>query len=433
MFMGDIMTLCTKSFSKLFSELEDCNEDEQKVKIEEMNGLMNEMEEDEFFSVFNKQLFDRMNILIDKKKIATKDSVLMLKHIGYRKELKSIWMCNFENSLLCERIEKMIVDEDMKKEENDEKLHIDACECYLFLNNTFSNEHLSICIPCLLKVASDKEKNKEALKEVEMALLALSGISDNHIICHELYLNEIAEILIYHQHHSNLTRLAYQSAWRFLLNRLVDDESSEEIIVSKLHFIDEATKELEELAKNVSGKRNEEERRRQEMIEYDIIKRWIIVFDHLFMNFKSWNVEYAGLVRCLAGLIKPLRDNKQETSNLLIYLFYVIAQDQIVSVDELQKEGVIDQILEEINQKTINKTAVRNCLKIFSEISRGLKGELDNETKKAERNFIKMKIIEKMEEKGFEDIIMSLNDITQNTDGRNFELPFNYIDYFVFV
>eukprot|EP00770_Monocercomonoides_exilis_P002805 MONOS_2787.1-p1 / transcript=MONOS_2787.1 / gene=MONOS_2787 / organism=Monocercomonoides_exilis_PA203 / gene_product=unspecified product / transcript_product=unspecified product / location=Mono_scaffold00060:3828-4299(+) / protein_length=111 / sequence_SO=supercontig / SO=protein_coding / is_pseudo=false len=104
----------------------------------------------------------------------------------------------------------MIFEEEEKKEEKDEKLLVDLCECNLLLGSIFSSKLISICVPCLLKVASDKEENEEAQKEVEMALLALNNIGFCKVE-QELFLDKITEIIKYLQEHRNLTRLAYQS------------------------------------------------------------------------------------------------------------------------------------------------------------------------------------------------------------------------------
>ncbi|KAH7826221.1 uncharacterized protein MONOS_8319 [Monocercomonoides exilis] len=147
----------------------------------------------------------------------------------------------------------MIFEEEKKKEEKDDYLLVDLCESFVLLNDEFtSTEFLSICVPCLLKVALRKEEIEEVQKEVEMALLALSSIRDNDIE-KELFLDDMTEIMKYHQEHRNLTRLAYQSAWQFLINRLFTDKRLEDMIVNELHFGREASRELEELSKSISS------------------------------------------------------------------------------------------------------------------------------------------------------------------------------------
>ncbi|KAH7814792.1 uncharacterized protein MONOS_18398 [Monocercomonoides exilis] len=84
-----------------------------------------------------------------------------------------------------------MIEEDKKKEEKNEKLLVDVCECYLTLDYDLSSELLSICVSCLLKAASKKEESEETRKEVEMALLALNSIGRYEYFAQELYLNEI--------------------------------------------------------------------------------------------------------------------------------------------------------------------------------------------------------------------------------------------------
>ncbi|KAH7829798.1 uncharacterized protein MONOS_3341 [Monocercomonoides exilis] len=143
-------------------------------------------------------------------------------------------------------MKEMIIDENEKKKEVNEKILTDLCESYLLLNRWPSSEMDSIIVPCLLKVASKKDETEEAQKEVEIALLALGNIG----FWEKLYLNEITDIIKYHQEHQNLTRLAYQSAWGILIYGFTKVDSLEEVIVNELHFVREATRELEELTKN---------------------------------------------------------------------------------------------------------------------------------------------------------------------------------------
>eukprot|EP00770_Monocercomonoides_exilis_P008692 MONOS_8649.1-p1 / transcript=MONOS_8649.1 / gene=MONOS_8649 / organism=Monocercomonoides_exilis_PA203 / gene_product=unspecified product / transcript_product=unspecified product / location=Mono_scaffold00331:33808-34290(+) / protein_length=137 / sequence_SO=supercontig / SO=protein_coding / is_pseudo=false len=130
---------------------------EQKQKIEEMNGMMDKMDENELRCVLTNE------------------------KMGYLNALKSIYSSFFEKSSLVERFERLVIEEEKKNEEKkneekNEKLLIDLCECYLFLIEFFSSESISISVSCLLVVALKKEENEETQKEVEMALLALSRI-----------------------------------------------------------------------------------------------------------------------------------------------------------------------------------------------------------------------------------------------------------------
>ncbi|KAH7818422.1 uncharacterized protein MONOS_8793 [Monocercomonoides exilis] len=168
----------------------------------------------------------------------------------------------------------MIIEEELKKEEKNEKLLVDLFECFILLNFCFPLNSLSICVPCLLKSSSNKEENKEAQTEVEVALLALSGAGYCKLD-KELFLDEIKEIIEYHQEHHNLTRIAYQSAWEFLIKRIIFENSLEEIIVNELHFAREAAKELEELSKCVDGKRKEGWKGGKETKEELLLMKWI--------------------------------------------------------------------------------------------------------------------------------------------------------------
>ncbi|KAH7819016.1 uncharacterized protein MONOS_13270 [Monocercomonoides exilis] len=179
-FEDEILTTArTEQFSKLFCEVERCREVEQMQKIEEMNGLIDEMEKKEFKSVFTEELFDKIHQMIGEKTLSWGNAILLLKHAGFCKVLKKIPFYSFDYSSLSKRMKEMIIDEnEKKKEEKNEKRLIDLCECYLLLNRWPSSEMDSIIVPCLLKVALKKDETDEAQKEVEMALLALGNIGN---------------------------------------------------------------------------------------------------------------------------------------------------------------------------------------------------------------------------------------------------------------
>ncbi|KAH7827994.1 uncharacterized protein MONOS_17235 [Monocercomonoides exilis] len=217
-----LTTARTKKFSKLFRELERCREDKQKRKIEELNRLIDEMNEIEFRSIFTEELFNKIHQMIEEKKMRMEIAIILIKHVGYCKALKRFSLFSFDNSLLRERMREMMIDENEKKKEINEKILTDLCECYLLLNRWFSSEMDSICVPCLLKETGKKEENEVIQKEVEMVLLALSCTYKYDNVSKELYLNEIKTIIEYHQEHHNLTRLAYQSAWREVAGELED-------------------------------------------------------------------------------------------------------------------------------------------------------------------------------------------------------------------
>ncbi|KAH7819640.1 uncharacterized protein MONOS_7032 [Monocercomonoides exilis] len=165
----------TEKFSEKLDELEHCDDDGQKQKIEEINEMILEMTKEEFKSVFTEELFNKMLKMIEEEKIPVENTVLLLKHIGYCKVLSDVWINEYHRLLFAVRFEKMIAEEnEKKKEEKNEKLLVDFYECFLLLSLGFSTDLLSICVPFLLKVALNKEETDEAQKEVEMALLALS-------------------------------------------------------------------------------------------------------------------------------------------------------------------------------------------------------------------------------------------------------------------
>ncbi|KAH7814981.1 uncharacterized protein MONOS_9236 [Monocercomonoides exilis] len=171
-----------EKFSKLFEELKSCSVSEQKEKIEEMNRLIDEMDKEELYSTFTIDMFNKIDQMIEEDKLKMGNAILLLKHMGYRNALLNIKNYGFFFSSLNERFEKMIDDEEKKKEKRNENLLTELCECYLLLSyDLVSEDCASVCVPCLLKAALKKEENEEAQKEVEMALLALSRIDERYV------------------------------------------------------------------------------------------------------------------------------------------------------------------------------------------------------------------------------------------------------------
>eukprot|EP00770_Monocercomonoides_exilis_P005496 MONOS_5468.1-p1 / transcript=MONOS_5468.1 / gene=MONOS_5468 / organism=Monocercomonoides_exilis_PA203 / gene_product=unspecified product / transcript_product=unspecified product / location=Mono_scaffold00159:48287-52104(-) / protein_length=966 / sequence_SO=supercontig / SO=protein_coding / is_pseudo=false len=300
-------------FSKLLFELGNYNEDEQKVKIEEMNKLIAKM---------------------------------------YKKELDCFY--SFDESQLNKRIRKMIVDEEKKKEEVNEKFLVDLCECYLLHKDCYISEKLqNICIPRHLKIALNKEESEDAQKEKETALIALSNIDKHQEINKKLYQNCAIEIIKYHQEHHNLTRLAYQSIWQFYTNRQHKERELEEIIVNELHFFREASREMEELAKCVDWGKTEKELEKTK--EVQIILKWIQMIKRLTWNSRTWKDEFSELICCNVCLSRAARENESEIFEECSSLLLDITRTKNVDIDCLLKKGVIDLFLEEFLRPTLNK------------------------------------------------------------------------------
>ncbi|KAH7828491.1 uncharacterized protein MONOS_13196 [Monocercomonoides exilis] len=258
--------------------------------------------------------------MIDEKKINIGNIILLLKHIGYCKTLKRTSNSNFEHSSLGKRFEEMIVEEYKKKEERDERLLADLCECYLLLNGRVSLELLSICASCILKVALNKEENEKVQKEVEMALLA-----------------------------SNC--FGYHSAWKFLIDRLLNDRYLEEVFVNELHFVREARSELDELSKCIDWKAKEEGGGRKEKKEMDIILGWLQILEFFFSLCQLWNEEFAELVSSIVQVFRAAKDNYGEINDQCVHLL-ILTEDKR-GVKDLLNGGAVDAFMEEIIQSTL--------------------------------------------------------------------------------
>eukprot|EP00770_Monocercomonoides_exilis_P012717 MONOS_12660.1-p1 / transcript=MONOS_12660.1 / gene=MONOS_12660 / organism=Monocercomonoides_exilis_PA203 / gene_product=Uncharacterized protein Reut_A2532 / transcript_product=Uncharacterized protein Reut_A2532 / location=Mono_scaffold00716:694-1730(+) / protein_length=329 / sequence_SO=supercontig / SO=protein_coding / is_pseudo=false len=325
--------------------------------------------------------------------------------------------------------------EEEKKEEKNEKLLVDLCECYLLLGNQFNSELIFICVPCLLKAASKKEESEEAQKEAELALLALNNIAMWKFIEQKLYLKEIKEIIEYHQEHHNLTRLAYQSAWQFLMDRLNTDSSLEGVIVNELHFAREAASELEELMICADWKKKKE-MSKKEAKEVLIIRRWIQTLSHFFEFFRLWNKEFGGIFGIIVKVFRAARDNQREICDWCICSLRNAAKNRAVKVEDLLKGKAIDTVLEEIHRPTLNDGITNECLRFFMNISRRLKRKTDDEKEEARRKATKRKISEKMEEEGYEDAIISFYEILNFLNDLYFfsgKLSLDISDYFMII
>ncbi|KAH7821970.1 uncharacterized protein MONOS_17731 [Monocercomonoides exilis] len=423
----------TEKFYFLFHKLIKCIEAEQRNVIEEMKGVMEEMERKEYDSFFSTELFNELNETIEKQKMSLENTLVLLKHIGYCKVMKEIQNYSFDNSSLGKRFEKLILEEDRKKEREREKFFVDLCESYLFLRHYYcklSKEMTSICVSCLLKVALNKIETEETQKEVEMALLALGEISVDVHVEKELFLKDIEEIIKYHQEHRNLTQFAYQSAWQFLIIRFIFERSLEEVIVNELHFVREAARELEELSKRANWRRKAEETKR--MKEVIAIEKWIRTIKELFVYFGNWREECVELIHSLVTVCKSARENVRETFRNCISLFHDMASLTTVSTDCFTKGGVFGLILEEIQQSTLEDVVAWNCSIICYWQFRRLEEDEDCEIDEVERKTIKKEVFDRIEEEGYEDIITSFHETFEFFNNK-FYMSFstNIVDYFV--
>ncbi|KAH7828556.1 uncharacterized protein MONOS_4961 [Monocercomonoides exilis] len=422
----------TEKFSKLLHELEGCREDEQKQKIEEMNGLIDEMNKEEFKSVFTKELFDTIGKMIEKKTLTCGNAILLLKHVGYCIAIKNIWIYSSKTSSMDDRFEKMIAIENKKKsEEKDENLLTDLCECCVFLNGWISLESISICVPYLFKEASKKEENEETQKDVEIALLALSNIGFQNLE-QKVHLKEITEIIEHQQKHRNLSKLAFQSAWQFLIYRFYTNGFLEDTVVNELHFGREAAREQEELIRNVNWKKKEEKMNKEEANKVLIIRRWIGTISIYLLRCKLWNEEYVGLINSIVQEYQAAKDNYRGICNQCIYSLRNAAENRAVKVDDLLKGGAINTVLEEMQQRTLKDKMARENLHFFLSVSERLKEEKKDEKEEAERKKTKRKVFEWMEEEGYEDHIISFCEAIPFFSRKfHHSLSFDVSDYFV--
>eukprot|EP00770_Monocercomonoides_exilis_P009014 MONOS_8968.1-p1 / transcript=MONOS_8968.1 / gene=MONOS_8968 / organism=Monocercomonoides_exilis_PA203 / gene_product=unspecified product / transcript_product=unspecified product / location=Mono_scaffold00354:17211-18283(-) / protein_length=336 / sequence_SO=supercontig / SO=protein_coding / is_pseudo=false len=308
----------------------------------------------------------------------------------------------------------MICDEENKKEDKNYHLLIDLCECY-FLNRNVDDYHgidknlLYVCVPCFLKEALKKEEDEEARMEVEMALLALSNIGQLEFIEKELYLNEIMDIIKYHQKHRNLTHLAYQSAWEFLIDRLSHEEELKKEITDSLHFEREVVNELEELRKEMEQKNKEKDEK--EMKAEWVIRKWCYMLEKCFVCIEVKSEEIAKLIACVVRMCRTARECNEEVHKNSMLLMESMNRKKVASVDDFLEGGADEFVLEEVTQPSLKDIPVCHCLMFISMLLSRLNENSGIEKTDTGALLTKRKMFAKLEEEGYEDIVYCIHRI----------------------
>ncbi|KAH7817524.1 uncharacterized protein MONOS_4793 [Monocercomonoides exilis] len=247
----------------------------------------------------------------------------------------------------------------------------------------------------------------------------------------ELFLDEIKENIKYHQEHHNLTQLTYQSTMKFLIDRFFKDISLEDVIVNELHFIREASRKLDELTRCVDWKRKGDKREGKWEEEHALL-RWLLTLEHFLSVCFVPNEEYVGLIGSIMSVFQASKDKNKEISFWCLNSIEHAASKRTMKVDDLLTSGVVDISLEEIQQPTINDEMEFVFWGVFESISSRLKGKGGDGMEEAKRKVTKMEMFEKLEEEGYEDIVISFLEVFKFLDENNFNgLPFDISDYFV--
>ncbi|KAH7824935.1 uncharacterized protein MONOS_17464 [Monocercomonoides exilis] len=298
-----------------------------------------------------------------------------------------------------------MIEEGVMKE-NGKNTLIDLFECYLLLRNV----HISMlfpnfCVRILLREVLDNKESEEAKEKVEIALLALSKIEIMTKIEQERYVCEMKEIIRYHQEHHNLTHLAYQSAWQFLIYRLYKDESVEDVIVHELHFVKEATRELEELSERFDWKRKEKVSGEKDTKEADTLMRWPNILDVFFTKCNVWGEEYGMLIGSISKLFEATRRQKGRIGKQCLSFIVSITGRGTLELFETLKSNAVEIVLEEMRQSTMEDNLTNGCLRFLLKLKRIYNGNNKKECNKTEQIVKKRYEFERMEEEGYEDCI----------------------------
>ncbi|KAH7818538.1 uncharacterized protein MONOS_18673 [Monocercomonoides exilis] len=381
---------------------------ERKAKVEEMITLIIKMNGNELCSILDSDILNRINLMIETKNLSLENAISLIKQIGYCKVMKDIYNSSFCFSSLSEKFESLILMELKKKEERREKLLIDLCECcFMLFENEIKmrDELIPVCASCLMKVALCNDKSEGKQKETEIDLLALSCFPNNIKVNKIMYINEVKKIIHYHQEHHNLTQLAYQSAWQFLINRFFFESSLEYVIANELHFAREAVQELAELSKCVELKKNEKGEEEKKVTH--VIMRWLNVLNVFFSlrtsNGKSDCVE---VISCLVCTCRRMKKHKKTTADKCIHLFKSIMYKKRICIEDILSGGVISFFFEDVRGSTVNNDDTISCLEFFQFLTSWLKEFKQSENEEMQRKMLKRKAFSKLEEEGYEDIIL---------------------------
>eukprot|EP00770_Monocercomonoides_exilis_P012794 MONOS_12738.1-p1 / transcript=MONOS_12738.1 / gene=MONOS_12738 / organism=Monocercomonoides_exilis_PA203 / gene_product=unspecified product / transcript_product=unspecified product / location=Mono_scaffold00727:1869-3451(-) / protein_length=381 / sequence_SO=supercontig / SO=protein_coding / is_pseudo=false len=346
---------------KLFSELKQYKGDEQRQKIQEIYSFLVHNDYEVSKSATTGTTFEEIDEEMGKNNLCLENSIILLKGIGFCKLLKGVHFLGFIDCPLHDRFEKLLLEEENKKEEKNEKLMIGLCECFLAL---FENQHrvskdtVNICICCVMKVAMRKEEDEKTQKEVEMALLALGNV--RYFECEDgvKFFDKTEEIIKYHQEHHNLTRLAYQSAWHFIVWQTNNDEKMRRVIENELNFCKETERELEELLRCVDWIKKEKEKETDRVIEVHVIQRWLETINLYLSKRTLSGDEVNGLIESVVRLCRVAKNVHNETFEKGISIFQTMIISCLDNFDYLLRGGAIDFLFQELNQSTFDEVTL---------------------------------------------------------------------------
>eukprot|EP00770_Monocercomonoides_exilis_P012718 MONOS_12662.1-p1 / transcript=MONOS_12662.1 / gene=MONOS_12662 / organism=Monocercomonoides_exilis_PA203 / gene_product=unspecified product / transcript_product=unspecified product / location=Mono_scaffold00716:4992-6454(+) / protein_length=395 / sequence_SO=supercontig / SO=protein_coding / is_pseudo=false len=379
-----------EKYTEMLFQLRNYSAEEQTQRVGEMNSLMDQMGEDEMDNHASK-VFEEFCRMIEEKKVSLENTISLMKRVGYANIMKSIYA--------------------------------------IYLN--ISPEIIPVYVPCMLNAALKKEESEETRKEVEDALLALNYIEEAHFVRIELFQSKIKEIIMYHQEHRNLSHMGYRSAWHFYLNRLLDYSFLGDAIVNELHFVREAARELEELSRSVRMKQKEGKVISPEF-KYTV-NGWLETVLYYRQSGPRAKEDYVPLVQSMVCLRKAARGIENEMFGINSQTYELMALYIAGSVEDLLKGGVFEAVLEEMQRDFIENHKMHDCYKFFLAIQE-LKMRAEPTANEAQKKEIKMKLHEKLEEEGFEDIIIGNYEVNgQISKVYCPKISVNVVDYLVYI
>ncbi|KAH7824667.1 uncharacterized protein MONOS_17498 [Monocercomonoides exilis] len=237
---------------------------------------------------------------------------------------------------------------------------------------------LQICVPYLLKIALRKDESKEAQKEVEMALLALSNAGWDVSVKTECDIDELVEIIKYNCKHRNLTYLANQSAWSLYVYMLNNGRDVTVSFESEKCLTKEIINELEELEKCVDWRQSEKKTKQTK--EAIVLIRWAETIERYFQLEELRGKEYVELADCITRICKKAKENQSEIYLAFIRVFEaIIAKQSLAFAYDIIKREAADIVLEELMRNIFEEKLTNSSLFFIEKLVRKLKGKKDKE------------------------------------------------------
>eukprot|EP00770_Monocercomonoides_exilis_P004814 MONOS_4791.1-p1 / transcript=MONOS_4791.1 / gene=MONOS_4791 / organism=Monocercomonoides_exilis_PA203 / gene_product=unspecified product / transcript_product=unspecified product / location=Mono_scaffold00132:63791-65288(+) / protein_length=481 / sequence_SO=supercontig / SO=protein_coding / is_pseudo=false len=252
----------------------------------------------------------------------------------------------------------------------------------------------------------NKEKNEKIGKEAEMSLVSLSNIKMRFKIEKELYMKDITELIKYHQEHHNLTHLAYQSAWEFLIWQTNEDEKMAHFVENELNFLREAIRELEELEERENWMKRG--KFLKEVTDEITLTRWLDTLGYYFFFYEWKEIKSPNFFECIVRILRKVKKYHRKVFKRCVYVISRIANPVSSDISYLLRSGIIRIIMEEMQQPTVRRDYLEWCLKYIISLVKSVDEPSNDANEREKRKMQKHQILDILEEEGYENEIISV-------------------------